>query len=186
MPRTLLIVGICALTALVPVPAAPALSPYVSLAAGGSLTAEAGYGAAAGLSAQAALGLAMGDDWGALVQGGAAYHSASAFTAEWYRYRGFLGFMLGAGPRLRLGVFDAYLLAGGQVSRYDSSCSYFFFPFVEAGASLPVLSIGRLFELSAGAAVPVLLRADAFGLGLRAFATLAFKPASQPAAPEAP
>ena len=162
--------------------AAPALSPYVSLAAAGAATAETGYGAAAGASFQAQLGLTVGADWGAVIRGGAAYQTATAYTADWYRYRGFFGLNLGAGPRHDFGPVDARFLVGGQLSRYDNSYSYFWFPYVEPGASMPLMSIGKLFRLDAGVSVPVQLRADDVSVGLRAVVTLAFLPSALPKA----
>ena len=174
--RTYFIALVSLVFALVPATAGPALSPFVSIDAGGAVTAETGYGAAVGAAYRARLGIAVGDEWGAVIQGGASYQSASAYTADWYRYRGFFGLDLGAGPRHDFGIIEAYFLAGGNLARYDNSYSYFWFPFLEAGASMPIASIGTLFRLDAGVSVPVQLRADAVSAGLRAVVTLAFLP----------
>jgi len=183
--RTYFIALVSLLSASLPAVAAPALSPYVSLAAGGAVTAETGYGAASGALFQAQAGLSVGADWGAVIQGGAAYQTATAYTADWYRYRGFFGLNLGAGPRYDFGPVDARLLVGGQLSRYDNSYSYFWFPYVEPVASMPLMSIGKLFRLDAGVSVPVQFRADAVSVGLKAAVTLAFlAPESQPAKDE--
>jgi len=166
--------------------AAPAAVPYIeprlSMAGGAYLSAEPGYALAPGALAQLRLALAVGSPTGrvdALLSGGAAYQAPSLYTAEWYRYRGFFGLTLGLGLRARLGLAEASLLAGGQLARYDFSYSYFWFPFVELGASLPLLEFGPGFVLLGGLELPVQLRADAFSAGLRAVVTLAFRPASQ-------
>lgn len=167
-----------------PVAAAPSIAPYVSLSAGGAVTGEVDYSAASGAAFQAQLGLSIGGDWGVIVQGGAAYQTATAYTADWYRFRGFFGLNLGAGPRHDFGAVDAYLLAGGHLARYDNSYSYFWFPYVEPGASMPLLAIGELFRLDAGVSLPVQLRADCFSAGLKAVVTLAFLPPRESARQE--
>jgi hypothetical protein len=174
--RRSFVVMICIVSSVAVLSADPAWSPRLSASAGGVLTAEQGYSPAVGAAYGLELGLATGGVWGAIVQGGAAYQAATAFSAEWYRYRGFLGLSLSGGARRSLGAFDAHLVVGGQLARYLSSYSYFWFPYVEAGASAPPVKLGRFLTVQAGLSIPLQFRADAISASLRAVATLALRP----------
>ena len=164
----------------VPLSATPALSPYLVLTGGVSVTAETDYSSfittpAASATASVQAGLVIGDSiWAAMIQGGQSYQAATAFTAEWYRYRGFYSLNLAAGPRLQLRYLDIYLLGGGMLARYNLSFSYFFFPYLEPGAAIPVLNWGDHFSIDLGLSAPVYLRADSFSVGLRAVATVSY------------
>lgn len=166
---------------------AAAFEPALAIAAGGHVTAEPGFSAAPGGAFNGRLSLAVGARGGAvaaLVSAGAAYQAPSAYTAEWYRYRGFFGLDLALGARFRLGAIgarlgqvEASIQAGGRLARYDLSYSYFWFPFVELGVSLPIIEFGPGLVLLGGVELPVQLRADSFSAGLSAVVTLAFRPA---------
>lgn len=160
--------------------ALPAINSSLSVDAGGMVTAENGFAPSLSGVARAELAISSGDDWGLRIAGGAAYQMASAYTAGWYRYRGFIGLNLGAGSRHDFGLFDGYLLAGGHLARYDNSFSYFWFPYLEAGASMPIASLGRFFRVDAGVSIPVQFRADCFSTGLRAVIELVFLPPRMP------
>ncbi|MBU0929135.1 MAG: hypothetical protein KKA67_15395 [Spirochaetes bacterium] len=167
---------VATIVAAAPAFGAPSLTPSVSLASGAALSHEADYSAAVGAALGARLGLAIGDVAGAVIRGGASYQPATAYTAEWYRYRGFFALDLGVGPFCDLGKVTVSVVAGGHLARYDYSYSYFWFPYIEAGASLPIARLGPLFTLGAGLAVPVYLRADSFTAGIRAVVTLSYEP----------
>jgi len=163
-----------------PLSALPAISPYMAVTGGLAVTAETDYDSfisipAASVAASVQAGMVIGDGlWAAMIQGGQSYQAATAFTSDWYRYRGFYSFNLAAGPRLHFRYLDAYLLGGSMLARYDLSFSYFFFPYLEPGVSMPVLALGNHFSLNLGVAVPVYLRADSYSVGLRAVATVSF------------
>jgi hypothetical protein len=152
----------------------------MSVAGGVSITAETDYASfiatpAASAAASFQAGMIIGDGlWSAMMQGGQSYQAATAFTDDWYRYRGFYSLNLATGPRLRFKYLDAYLLGGGMLARYDLSFSYFFFPYLEPGVSMPVLALGDHFSIDLGFSLPVYLRADSFSAGLRAVATVSF------------
>jgi len=164
----------------VPLSALPAVSPYMAVTGGLAVTAETDYDSfftvpATSASASVQAGLVIGDGlWSAMIQGGQSYQASTAFTTEWYRYRGFYSLNLAAGPRLRFRYLDAYLLGGGMLARYDLSFSYFFFPYLEPGYCLPIINLGDHFTIELGLAAPVYLRADSFSAGLRAVATVSY------------
>lgn len=176
MIRIHIIAFMILLVSLLPLSAEPGLSIEASLEGGGTISVEPGYDAAPGSAFEGRLGIATGAALGFVARAGMAYQSPSSFTADWFRYRGFLGLTLGAGARAALGPLDATLLAGGMLARYDYSYSYFWFPYVELGVGIPVIQMGQHFALKAGASIPLYLRADAFTMGLRAVLTVAFMP----------
>jgi len=162
----------------VPLSAGPAVSPYLAITGGVAVSAETDYGSfvtipASSAAASVQTGLVIGDGlWAAMIQGGQSYQATTAFTEDWYRYRGFYSINLAAGPRVQSRYVNAYMLGGGMLARYDLSFSYFFFPYFELGLSIPVLAFGDHFSIDAGFSAPVYLRADAFSVGLRAVAVL--------------
>jgi len=176
----LLIVIITLSSLCVALPAAPALSPYLGVSGGAAVTAETDYYSfttipAASSAASVQAGLVIGDGLVAvMIQGGQSYQATTSFTSDWYRYRGFYSLNLAAGPRLQFRYLDAYLLGGGMLARYDLSFSYFFFPYIEPGLTMPVLALGNHFSINLGLSAPVYLRADALSVGVRAVMTVSF------------
>jgi len=175
------LIAIIALSSLcVSLPAGPAVRPYLSVTGGLAVTAETDYETfiytpADSAAAAVQAGLIIGDNtWAAMIQGGQSYQAATAFTYDWYRYRGFYSLNLAVGPRIQFRYLDAYLLGGGMLARYDLSFSYFFFPYLEPGLSMPILALGDHFSLDLGFSVPVYLRADSISAGLRAVATVSY------------
>lgn len=167
-------------TICVPLSAGPALAPYMEVTGGIAVTAETDYESfitipASSPVASVQAGVIVGDGlWTAMLQGGQSYQAATTFTADWYRYRGFYSLNLATGPRLQFRYLDAYLIGGGMLARYDLSFSYFFFPYLEAGLSVPVLALGDHFTINLGLSAPVYLRADSYSVGLRAVATISY------------
>lgn len=184
--RIKLIAAIALSSLCIPLFAGPAISPYVAATGGVAVTAETDYDTfvtlpAASAAASVQAGVVIGDGlWSAMLQGGQSYQAATAFTADWYRYRGFYSLNLATGPRLQLEYFDVYLLGGFMLARYDLSFSYFFFPYLEPGVSMPVLALGDHFSLDLGVSVPVHLRADSFSAGLRAVVTVSYNETQKP------
>lgn len=162
------------LFALMPSMADPGLSFEAFFLGGPTMTRQPGYAAAPGTSIEGRLGMATGEYLGLVVEAGMSCQSPSSFTSDWFRYRGFTGFTLGAGAHIERGLVDASLVAGGMLARYDASYSYMWFPYIEAGLSLPVARLGKHFLLEAGLSLPIYLRADAFSVALRALVSLAF------------
>lgn len=179
--RIKLIVSIALFTLCVSLSAGPAIAPYMAVTAGMAVTAETDsetFITTPALSSAASFqaGIIAGDGlWAAMLQGGQSYQAATSFTEDWYRYRGFYSLNLAAGPRFQFSYLDAYLLGGGMLARYDLSFSYFFFPYLEPGLSIPILALGDHFSLNLGFSVPVYLRADSISAGLRAVATVSFR-----------
>ena len=176
------LIAIIALSSLsVSLSAQPSVSPYMAVTGGVAVTAETDYNTfmytpVAGAAASVQAGLIIGDSlWAAMVQGGQSFQAATDFTDDGYRYRGFYSLNLAMGPRLQFKFLDAYLLGGGMLARYDLSFSYFFFPYLEPGFSMPVLALGEHFSINLGLSLPIYLRADSFSAGLRVVATVAFK-----------
>lgn len=175
------LIAIIALSSLsVSLSAQSSVSPYMAVTGGMAVTAETDYDTfiytpAASVAATAQAGLIFGDGlWAVMIQGGQSYQAATAFTDDGYRYRGFYSINLAVGPRLQFIYLDAYLLGGGMLARYDLSFSYFFFPYLEPGLSMPILALGDHFSIDLGLSVPVYLRADFISAGLRAVATVSY------------
>lgn len=158
-----------------PVVQRPALK-FLAVSGGPAMTAEPDYEALYGSWFSAEIGLSKGERWGYVIKTGMVYSAPTNFSDYWYRYRGFFGLSLGAGPRYDFGIFDAWLLAGGTLARYDHSYSYFWFPYIEPGASFPVTEFGKRLLLEAGASMPLYFRADSFTAGLRVTATIVLEP----------
>lgn len=158
------------------------VTPGLSVSAGASMTDQLSYGSAVGGACAIGAELRVGDARGALFAYRIAYQAPTGYSADWYRYRGFSGMDMGAGYFGRIGPVAAYLLGGGQLAKYDTSYSYFWFPFVEAGGTLPVATLGDRLLVEVGVSVPVYFRADAFTAGARAVARFSFAPRTGQAA----
>lgn len=162
--------------------AAPSHDPsfFASFAPGVAMSAETGSDAALGAAASADLGAVIGGDrLAGIVRIGGVKQAASAYTDDWTRYRGFSGLSLAVGPSLSLvrsepGLLELRLLAGGALARYDLSYSYFFFLYVEPGASYRVAELDDRFSLRMGLSLPAYLRADALSFGARFVAELRY------------
>ncbi len=146
------------------------------------LTVEPGYLAAFSINESTHLGFVTGESWGAMLSAGAQYTSASTYTRDWYRYRGFFGLQAGIGPWVELPLplpVDASISAGGILAKYDNSDSYFFFTYVEPAVSIPLASLGKLLNLSINVSTPVFFRADTLGFGIKLGASLSIEQPEQ-------
>ena len=155
------------------------VTPSLTASAGAGLTNQRGFNSAVGTAGSLDLEFRLGDERGALVRYGLSHQAATAYTDDWYRYRGFTGLTMGAGYYHDFGPVEAYALGGGKVAKYENSYSYFWFPFLELGGSVPVAMLGDRIDVRAGLAVPVYLRADAVTVGASATVSFALLPTSR-------
>lgn len=152
------------------------VTPSLSASAGASVTDQRNFDSAVGATGSLDLEFRLGDDGGALLRYGLSRQAATSYTDDWYRYRGFSGLAMGAGYYHDFGLVEAYALGGGQLAKYENSYSYFWFPFLELGGSMPVARLGDRIGVQAGLAIPVYLRADAVTAGARATVSFALLP----------
>lgn len=151
----------------------------ISGSAGASLTDQQNFDSAVGSASSLNLVLELGDEQGAVFRYGLAHQAATAYTDDWYRYRGFTGLTMGAGYYHDFGRVATYALGGGQLAKYENSYSYFWFPFIELGGSMPVAMLGDRLGVAAGLAIPVYLRADAVTVGASATISFTLLPSSR-------
>jgi hypothetical protein len=151
-------------------------TPFLCFSGMPGFTVEPGYDALMHGAVSLGGGLSFGESWGGIVQTGAMYQGSSSFSSSWYRYRGFFGLYFGGGPRFQSQDLTASIQLGGVLARYDMSYSYFFFPYIEPGASYRLLSMGKRLGLELGASIPLFLRADVFSAGIKATLTMTIQP----------
>jgi len=155
------------------------VTPSVSGSAGASITDQRDFDSAAGAAGSLNIVLELGDERGPVLRYGISHQAATAFTDDWYRYRGFTGLTMGAGYYHDFGSVATYALGGGQLAKYENSYSYFWFPFIELGGSMPVGVLGDRLGVAAGLAIPVYLRADAITFGASATVSLSLLPSAR-------
>jgi len=152
------------------------VTPSLTTSAGAGVTDQRGFDSAVGAAGSLDLEFRLGDDGGALVRYGLSHQAPTEYTDGWYRYRGFTGLTMGAGYYHDFGPVEAYALGGGQVAKYENSYSYFWFPFLELGGSVPVAMLGDRIGVQAGLSIPVYLRADAVTVGAKATVSFTLLP----------
>lgn len=130
------------------------------------MTSEAGRDELPHASFGAAVGIYTDGPLGFMAQTGGVYQTATAFSEYWYRYRGYFGLNTAIGIRYEFGPIALHLSGGGILAHYDLSYSWFWFPYLETGAEIPVLALGSKVRMACGISIPVYFRADAQTVGI--------------------
>lgn len=144
--------------------AAPAASLYAHAAIEPGVSEEILYSALPFVSGSASIGAGLGPF---AMEIGAMYQGPSAYSDEWYRYRGFVALFAALGPRIRYDRVTAFADIGLALARYDASYSYFILPYFEPGALIAASRLDERSALYLRASVPLRFGADSWTAGLR-------------------